>query len=164
MKRMTYLAGAAALAPAALTGAFPATAASAAAAQGTGSVKTVSLNHSAATAASTCTGTTAFYASHESGNVRMHGWYTTQAKRKCLGTVVVSLYFTKGTASDRFCKEASLLITSRDGLDTTYYQQVCGIAYEWTSVGFGFHNYYYAPYLSALSTYREGYADIQFGE
>jgi hypothetical protein len=163
MKRMKYLAGAAALAPTALAGVFPATA-SAASARGTGSVKTVSLNHSGVTASNGCTGTVGFTASHQSRNVRMHGWYTTQQRRKCIGTVVVSLYFTKGTASHRFCKEASLLITSRDGLDTTYYQQVCGTAYHWTGVGFGFHNYYYDPYLSALSTYREGYADIQFGE
>jgi hypothetical protein len=85
-------------------------------------------------------------------------------KVQCIGTVVVSLYFTKGTAANRFCKDAFLLLTSKDGLRQNFTQQVCGIAGGWYGTNFGLHNYYYTPYLSAQSTYLEGYAAIQFGQ
>ena len=99
MKRMSYLArGMAAMTQAVVAGVMPGRRPTLVRPPRTerAPAKTVSLNHSSAAAAAGCTGTVAFGASHRSGAVRMHGWYTTRLRQKCIGTVVGEPVFHQG--------------------------------------------------------------------
>jgi hypothetical protein len=147
------LAGGAALAPAALGFALP-TAAHAATAGPTtgGSVKAVSMHHTNAAPAAGCTGTTAFTIPTQ-GEVRGHGWRTANGGSDCIGTIVVSLKFTKGTAANKFCKNA-IASVSATNQDYGKSHQVCGTAGNWVHTSFSVHKHFFIPFnVCASSTY-----------
>lgn len=124
MKRVRYLAGAIGLAtPAALGLTAPAHAASASPATGQ------------------CNGNSTVTIPH-AGNVKGHGWYRTNLLGHvvfaCIGTVDVSLYFTKGSVNNPFCKSASLALR-RSPIDRPFWDrqhQVCGDDTHWFNTQF----------------------------
>lgn len=162
MKRAWYAAGVVALAPLslALGGTTPANAQSHTSAPGEKVTKTVSLRHSAA--ASGCTGSVEFHSSYQGGEVRLHGWKTSYAggREYCIGTVVVSLYFT----ATNFCKSVHLSIYDNNGLENRAYaatQRVCDTTPGWRTADFGIHTYIPRPLeVVANSTYG-GYAGYE---
>jgi hypothetical protein len=156
LKKVHFWAGGAALAPAALGFALP-TAAHAATASPTtgGSAKTVSLHHAKAVPAVGCTGSNEFTIPTR-GEYRGHGWRTGNAGSACVGTVVVSLKFTKGTASKKFCKDA-IASVSAVNLDYGKAHQVCGTAGNWVHTSFSVHERFRVPFdVCASSTYGTG--------
>jgi hypothetical protein len=190
MKRMLYLAGAAGLAPTAFGMAIaPGVAHAATASDGaTGHAKTVSLHHIArngvtatqATSSSTsspvanspaspaaagCKGDTEFTIPKK-GNVKGHGWYKNNhlGTVTCIGTVEVSLHFTKGTTANPFCKRAILNMISEPlgpGGGITSSTKLCGTAGHSKVADFAVHTTFtHLPgsyvRVCAASTYNTG--------
>jgi hypothetical protein len=149
--------GGAALAPAAFGIALPAAHAATAgpAAASVAKAKTVSLHHTAATPDAGCTGSAEFNIPQD-GQVRGHGWQTNHNGSRCVGTVVVSLHFTKGTAAKKFCKDA-IASVSANNRDYNKSHQVCGTAGNWVHTSFSVHENFTIPFaVCASSTYAAG--------
>jgi hypothetical protein len=186
MKRVHYMAGTAGLVPAAIgMVAFPATAT----AGGTTShTKTVSLHHartaplttlaassspapstskaapgaSPGVAAAGCTGADEFFLP-KSGHIRGHGWFTANRlpyPSTCIGTVTVSLYFTK-----TFCKSTYVSVT--DGAAARHNfgpHRMCGQANHWDHTNFGIHRWFVADdTVCAFSTYGGNHKACTYG-
>jgi hypothetical protein len=152
MKRVRYLAGAAALAPVTAGLALPA--ASATATTST-PVKTVSLAHSGMESSTRvsiyCTANTAFNIS-QLFNVKAHGWYKNQSGGICIGTVDVSVKFNK-----TFSKSAFLSIYSQNGarLYPRKAHRIQGTAGTTVITTYTVHQLYHINYLNVCvaSTY-----------
>jgi len=162
MKQVRYLAGAAGLAPMAIAFMPLAGATQPAAADGSaGNPKTVSLQHSGMNVVpnNSCTASDS-YTIPQYNHVRGHGWVKQNGARWCVGTVVVSLYFTKGSPNHLFCKSAEAAPLP-DGVGTfglSYWQNVCGYAGHWFAVNIGIHRSFSASFMGmcANSIYNNG--------
>lgn len=121
MKRVKYLVGAVGAAPVMFGMAVPAQAAT-----------------ETAPAATNCQGNTAF--TIPQNGVKGHGWYHHRVlySGTCVGTVDVSLYYTKGSLNKPFCKDASLTIRSSPTKSALWHRkkQLCGYAGSWEKIGF----------------------------
>ncbi len=115
---------------------------------------------------SNCGGNKSFTIPHN-GNVKGHGWYRLAAfhSTTCVGTVDVSLYYTKGTLNNPFCKNASLTIRSSPPAHADLWhrtKQVCGYAGSWAKIGFAVqtsfsHGLNGSVSVCARSTYHTAY-------
>jgi hypothetical protein len=104
----------------------------------------------------TCSITSAF-SIPKADNVRGHGWH----EDFCVGTVDVSLYYTKGSLYNPFCKDASLEIRSTPGRARLWHgeKQLCGYAGYWNKYPFRVYSSFVnnvESYISACarSTYH----------
>jgi hypothetical protein len=159
MKRVRYVAGAVALAPAAIGIALPVGAqAATTVGHASNNVKTVSLRHTGAVTTALdagCTANTEFQLT-QVNDKRGHGWfkYTDSYHKFCIGTVVTSLRF-----AITFCKTVYLDVHGNAG--STYYgsRQICGHpaangTREWFHTSFGVHESFAEPgYVCMSSTY-----------
>jgi hypothetical protein len=156
MKRVRYLVGAAALAPAVAGMAFP-TAATAATGGSTGA-KTVSVHQTRATVMAPDAGCTASaeFQLNTVGHKRGHGWvkYTDNHNKFCIGTVDVSLEFTK-----TLCKNAELDTSGSQNSGSQHTHQICGYPAangdgKWFETTFSIHKSFLEPgYVCVSSTY-----------
>jgi hypothetical protein len=137
VKRIRYLTGAVGLAPVAIGMALPAAANAATSAGAPSGVKTVSLHHSGirtVAAAVGCTGNTR-HNFPQSGHIAGHFWATPHHSSVCIGTVVVSLFFTKS-----FCKSAQAsVIGGTQSTDIRKHRTICGVNGEWVTTSFSIH-------------------------
>lgn len=100
------------------------------------------------------------------GNVSGHGWAGNYASPffTCIGTVVESLFFTKGTATNPFCKYANLSIKTFGPASITKFtghRKLCGEAGTTQHTSWGIHQSYGKAPASSIavtmsSTYSHG--------
>lgn len=154
MKRVHYLAGAVGLAPVALGLAVPAT--TAAAATAAHGAETAASSTSVSPAFGNCT-TSHYQTWTRKGNLRGHFWWAEQANPTgvegyCVGTAVLSVYFTKN-----ICKSTTVHFSGGPG--TTYKRTLtaCGTKSHWTKVDFGVGDWeWYHPHIAGYSEYSGG--------
>jgi hypothetical protein len=114
---------------------------------------------------SNCGGNKSFTIPHD-GNVKGHGWYRVGIfdSATCVGTVDVSLYYTKGTLNNPFCKDASLTVRFSPTTGNLWHRakQLCGYAGSWEKIGFAVQTSFWqgsngAVSVCARSTYHTAY-------
>lgn len=151
MKRVRYVLGAAGAAPVMFGMVTPAHAATA--------------MPNAAVPVSNCGGNK-YLTIPQNGNVKGHGWYTVGIfdSTTCVGTVDVSLYYTKGSLNNPFCKNTSLTIRSSPTAGNLWHRkkQLCGYAGSWEKIGFAVQTSFWhgssgAVSVCARSTYHAAY-------